>query len=234
VGGPAASTVALDATTGDVRWRAGSGEAGYSSPRLANVHGRNVLTLFKGEAFTWMDPATGTVMGSHATTVRDYCNTILPAVAGSIAFVSNTGKDGTARVDLRGTEPSVAWRRPDLGMLFSSPVLWQGRLYAFNDAKRNENELVCLDAASGETRWTFGEVEKGAFILADGKMIVLTRQGELAVLGLEDAGPKVEARAQILGGKSYVEPVLAGGRLYCRNNEGQLVCLETRRPEVSR
>jgi hypothetical protein len=39
-------------------------------------------------------------------------------------------------------------------------------------------------------------------------MIVLIRLGELAVQSLGNGGPKVESRAAIFGGKSYVEPVL--------------------------
>jgi len=66
------------------------------------------------------------------------------------------------------------------------------------------------------------------FTVVDGKMIVLTRKGELVVLGLGEGEPKVLARTQLFGGKSYAEPVLAAGHLYCRNNEGTTVCLDLR------
>jgi hypothetical protein len=36
------------------------------------------------------------------------------------------------------------------------------------------------------------------------------------------------SRVQVLGGKSYVQPVLAHGRILCRNNEGSTVCLDVR------
>lgn len=226
VGGTNSSTVALDAATGAVRWRAGTGEAGYSSPRLTSLAGQPVLALFKGEAFTLLDPRNGATLAAQAMTTRDFCNTITPVVAGSTAFISNTGKEGTQRLDFAEAKPRVVWQKANFGLLFNSPTLWAGRLYGFNDTKRTENELLCLDAATGDVRWTFSGVEKGVFTVADGQMILLTRQSELVILALGDAAPKVVARAQLLGGKSWAEPVLAGGRIFCRNNEGLAVCVE--------
>jgi outer membrane protein assembly factor BamB len=234
LGGTNGSTLALDALTGAVRWRAGTGEAGYSSARLTELAGQPTLALFKGEALALLDPRNGNQVASHPITTRDFCNTITPVVGGSTVFISNTGKEGTQRVDFAGATPRVIWQKADFGLLFNSPVLWQGRLYAFNDSKRTENELVCLDAATGAVRWTYSGVEKGVFTIADGRMILLTRQSELVILSLGETEPTVVGRAQILGGKSWAEPVVAGGRLYLRNNDGAAACLDVAtRPELA-
>ena len=39
------------------------------------------------------------------------------------------------------------------------------------------------------------------------------------------------ARAQVLGGKCWTTPVLAHGRIYCRNAKGTVVCLDVRGSE---
>ncbi len=228
VGGTNGSTVALSAETGALRWRAGRGEAGYSSPRLTLVAGQPTLAMFQGEAFTLMNPFNGQVISRYPTTTRDFCNTITPVVAGATAFISNTGTDGTQRLDFTGATPHVVWQNKNFGLLFNSPVLWQGHLYGFNDARRNESELVCLEAATGKIRWSSNEIEKGTSSIADGHMVVLTRRGELVVASLGDSGPSVVIRIQCLGGKSWAEPVVAGGRVYCRNNDGTAVCLGLR------
>jgi hypothetical protein len=36
-------------------------------------------------------------------------------------------------------------------------------------------------------------------------------------------------RAQVLGGKCWTAPVLANGRLLCRNSKGEVVCLDLRK-----
>ena len=35
-------------------------------------------------------------------------------------------------------------------------------------------------------------------------------------------------QTQVLGGKCWTVPVLANGRVYCRNAEGDLVCVDMR------
>ena len=40
---------------------------------------------------------------------------------------------------------------------------------------------------------------------------------------------KPTARAQVLGGKCWTAPVLANGRIYCRNGRGDVVCVDVRK-----
>jgi len=37
------------------------------------------------------------------------------------------------------------------------------------------------------------------------------------------------ARTKVLDGRCWTMPVLSGGRIYCRNYEGDLVCLDVRK-----
>lgn len=55
---------------------------------------------------------------------------------------------------------------------------------------------------------------------ADGKLIILSEKGELVVAEASAAEFKPLARAQVLGGKCWATPVLANGRIYCRNAAG--------------
>jgi len=46
-----------------------------------------------------------------------------------------------------------------------------------------------------------------------------------------DATPaafKPISRAQVLGGRCWTTPVLANGRIYCRNAVGDVVCVDVR------
>jgi len=103
----------------------------------------------------------------------------------------------------------------------NSSVLWQGHLYGVD-----ENQLRCLDFATGEVKWTDKASGKGSLILADGKLIVFAEKGELIVAEATPKEFKPLARAQVLGGKSWTSPVLANGRIYCRNSGGDVVCVD--------
>jgi hypothetical protein len=59
------------------------------------------------------------------------------------------------------------------------------------------------------------------------KMIMLSETGELIWGELGDASFKETHRQKILDGKyCWSNPVLLGDRLYARNAEGTVVCLE--------
>jgi outer membrane protein assembly factor BamB len=46
-------------------------------------------------------------------------------------------------------------------------------------------------------------------------------------------GFKSTARFQVLGGKCWTAPVLANGRIYCRNSRGDIVCVDVRKQNVA-
>jgi len=50
--------------------------------------------------------------------------------------------------------------------------------------------------------------------------------GELVVARASPAGFRALGRARVLSGQCWTMPVLCGGRIYCRNTAGQVVCLD--------
>ena len=101
---------------------------------------------------------------------------------------------------------------------FNSCVLWQGHLYGVD-----EKELRCVVFDTGEVKWSEKSVGKGSLMMADGKLIVLSEKGELMVAEASPAAFKPISRAQVLGGKCWSTPVLANGKIYCRNAAGDVV-----------
>jgi hypothetical protein len=70
----------------------------------------------------------------------------------------------------------------------------------------------------------------GGFMIADGKLIILSEKGELVIAEASPAGFKGLSRAQVLGGKCWTTPVLSHGKIYCRNSFGDLVCVQAKTP----
>lgn len=66
VGGAEGSNVCLDATTGEIIWQTGEGEAGYATPWLTKQNGQDVLVLYKGEALELRAAADGKLLARHA------------------------------------------------------------------------------------------------------------------------------------------------------------------------
>ena len=69
---------------------------------------------------------------------------------------------------------------------------------------------------------------KTVWSLAGEKLILLSDAGELVVAEPSFEEFKPLARAQVLSGRCWTVPVLANGRIFCRNAAGEVVCVDVR------
>ena len=108
-------------------------------------------------------------------------------------------------------------------------VLIDGYLYGVDGDTTQKASLKCIELKTGEVQWTHEDFGSGNVIAANGKLICLSGKGELLVAPVSPKSFKPSARAQVLGGKCWNPHVLANGRLFCRNAEGDLICLDLRK-----
>ena len=80
------------------------------------------------------------------------------------------------------------------------------------------------DATSDEAEDSFGGF--GAIQAIGKKLLIISNQGELVVAEANAEAFRETARAQVTGPKCWTTPVLANGRIYCRNSRGDLTCLD--------
>ncbi|MBN8247306.1 MAG: PQQ-like beta-propeller repeat protein, partial [Verrucomicrobia bacterium] len=226
--GAAGSTVALDAASGEIRWRSGTGEAGYSSARTWTHGGKPVVAMFKGEGLSVFSPADGQSVGWYPTTSRDFCNSLTPVFVGDRVLVSNTGKDPAALLEWASGTVQPAWTNASFALLFNNALLHDGCLFGFNEQRRGVNEFTCLDAATGATRWVSDAVDLGVFLLSDRHWLFFSRKGEMALAPASRDGLQPMAKFQAVGGKCYATPALAGGILVARNNDGDVAAYDLR------
>jgi outer membrane protein assembly factor BamB len=119
------------------------------------------------------------------------------------------------------------WFTKDLYAHFNSPVHRDGALFGIDGEVGKKSALVCLDVRTGDEKWRARNVKNGSLILVGDKLLVLTEVGELVLADASAAAFKeVAPRKKVLGGRCWVQPVLADGVIYCRNNSGELVALK--------
>ncbi|HYF37062.1 MAG TPA: PQQ-binding-like beta-propeller repeat protein [Prosthecobacter sp.] len=226
-GGSGKSNTCLDAMTGAILWQTGDGEAGYATPFVMPYGEDEVLVQFKGEALELRSAADGKLLARHATETRDFCNCATPVARENLFFISHTGNMGARVVAWEKEGLKEIWTERDLGLLFHSGLPWNGRLLVFNDQVRGANDLRLIDLKTGKMLWQNKEIDKGTGLLTDdGHALLLTNKGELVLAKVSEEKLDILQRVQVLGGKSWVQPVLSGGRLLCKNNEGAVVCLD--------
>lgn len=219
---------AVDKTTGKLVWTSADADAGYNTPVPARCGDRQAVVFASGKFYHAVEIATGKKLWEHRWLTRFGCNAADAIVDGDRVFISSGYNRGAAVLDISGHEPAVVWANKEMQNQLNSSVLIDGRLYGFDGNTHSETKLKCMDFASGEVRWTHDWKGMGSLTAAGGKLILLGEQGELTVAEASPEGFKPTARAQVLTGKCWTVPVLAQGRIYCRNAEGRLVAVDVR------
>ena len=115
------------------------------------------------------------------------------------------------------------WRNKHIRNTMCSSILWQGNVFEFNNT-----HLTCISWKTGNLNWKTRDVRKGCLVLAAGKLVLLGETGKLVVAEATEQDYKPLAQAQILDGRCWTTPVLAGGCIYARNAAGQVVSLDVR------
>jgi outer membrane protein assembly factor BamB len=226
VGGPGASTVAFKKSDGSVVWKAGDEEPGYGSVFVTEVDGKKTAVVFKASSLVGHDAKTGKVLWQFPWETAYKVNAITPLKVGDLLVISSAYNHGVAGVRVKGGKPERVWFNKKLKAQFNSPVERGGFVYGIDGEVGKRSALVCLDGATGDEKWRAGDVKNGSLVLTgDNKLLVLSEIGELIVAEAAPSGYQELTRKKVLGGRCWVQPVLANGTVYCRNNAGELVAL---------
>lgn len=125
---------------------------------------------------------------------------------------------------------TAAWQAGDDPQSYGSPLLFtcEGKdcVAFFNTAG-----LVVREAANGAELMRFPwktmyDINPTTPIVADGKLLIQAENGALVVAEASPEAYKAIARTQAVPNKTWVIPVLANGKIFCRNNNGEAVCLD--------
>ncbi len=214
--------VALDKQTGKIAWKTGGGVAGYATPVLFERGGRKYLVMSCATSIAMVNEANGDMVDKYPWSNSCEVNAADPIISGDKIFISANYGKGCALLQFGGDKLKELWRNKEMRNHFNSCVLWKGHLYGFDAAG-----LKCMDFATGDVKWSqrgFGR--QSSLVIADGKMIMMEERGTLVVAEASTDGYKELAKKKVLSGTCWTVPVLAGGRIFCRNHQGEVICLK--------
>lgn len=216
--------MAYDKDTGAVLWTSDDDTCGYATPVPFEQDGKAGLMLFAKDTLTAVAPADGKVLWSYPWKTKHDVNAADPVISGGRAFICSGYGRGCSLVDFSGPEPVKVWENKKMRTHMSGPVLIGGHLYGFD-----ENRLTCLDWKTGAVKWTEKSPKKGALMAAGDKLIILGESGRLAIAEATPDAYREIAASQVVPGRCWTMPILAGGRIHVRDADGILVCLDVRK-----
>jgi outer membrane protein assembly factor BamB len=229
-GGPGGqSVVAYDRRTGKRAWSALGDRQAYSSPMLVTVAGVRQILVFAASRLMGISADRGTLLWEYPWKTQFDVNAGQPLLVGDNRIFISTGYgSGAAVVEIAAADGRLAarevWRNTRMKNQFSSSVLLDGYIYGLDEAI-----LACVDAATGELKWKGGRYGYGEILLASGHLVVLSEDGDLALVRATPEGYRELARFAALEGKTWNHPAMADGYLLVRNTN-EMAAFDLRLP----
>jgi outer membrane protein assembly factor BamB len=210
-----------DLATGNLRWSSRTGGGGYSSPHLVTIDGVPQIVLQSGGGATAVAPADGATLWQLSW---EGISIVQPALMPDGDLVVTAGDAmggiGVRRISVTrgsgGWAVQERWTSRGLKPYFNDLVVHNGHAFGFDGSI-----LACIDLGDGTRKWKGGRYGHGQMVLLPDQdlLLVLSEDGELALVQATSDKFTELARVPALDGKTWNHPVLAGDLLFVRNGE---------------
>jgi outer membrane protein assembly factor BamB len=215
----AGALAAYDIATGTPRWFGPDGGSGYSSPHLVTIHGVQQILLLSGTGATSVTPTDGRQLWQHP--LPSGARIVQPALTADGDVLIHDGEGSSMRRIAVAQGPSgwtveERWASDGLNPYFNDFVVNDGHAFGFAGSS-----IACIDLKDGGLKWKGGSYGHGQLVLLPDQdlLLVLSEQGELALVGATTDKFTELARFPAIKGKTWNHPVLAGDVLLVRNGE---------------
>jgi outer membrane protein assembly factor BamB len=218
--------IAYDKQSGEIRWKSEDLGHAYATPADFTWNDKPCLAVFNGGGLSVLTRADGKRHLNYPWKTNHDVNAATPIVIdekGEQVFISSGYNHGCAMLKLGADKIEPVWESKVMRNHMSGSVLWEGHLYGFD-----ENRFKCIDLAGKEV-WEQRGFGKGAFIVAGGKLVIVTEKGDLVIADASPKGFTEHARTKVVQGSvCWTTPTLLDGFIYVRNQGGTLVCRDHR------
>lgn len=210
--------VALDKTTGKLRWKkAREGYQAYTTPLVVSLPGGDQVIspgAFRAVAY---EPRSGKELW-RVTYGDGFSNVPRPVYGDGLVFICTGFQQPSllaVRVDGKGdvTKSKVAWKLDRGVPLTPSPLLVGNELYLVTD----NGIATCVDAKTGQEYWRarLGGNHSASPIYADGRIYFLSEEGESVVIA---PGRQLKHLAtNQVDGRTLASMAVANGSIFIRS-----------------
>jgi outer membrane protein assembly factor BamB len=215
----AGTLAAYDRANGAPRWVGPKAGCCYSSPHRATLGGVTQIVLMRGAGVVSVAPADGKLLWEHPLPTGG--RIIQPALTadGDLLVAQGEGADLYRLAVAQGAggwTVEERWISDGLKPYFSDFVVHKGHAYGFDAGK-----IASINLEDGKRKWEGGSYGSGQLVLLPEQdvLLVVSEQGELALVGATPDRFTELARFPAIKGKTWNHPVLAGDVVLVRNAE---------------
>jgi outer membrane protein assembly factor BamB len=197
--------VALDRATGKTIWE---------------VDWQDQVVMAFADDVVGLDPNNGELLWRHPHRCGGF--NITPPVWGAdnILVISSAYECGSRALQLRqaGGKTTVKelWASNRM-RVHHGTIIRLGDLVLGSSGTSGPAPISAVDVKTGKVIWQDRSFPKANLVFADGKLILLDEDGQLALVRLSPQGMTVTAKAAVLESIAWTPPTLVGANLYLRD-----------------
>jgi len=221
--------MAFDKRTGARRWVSQSKEpaghcGGLTPLRVAGIPCLAVLSLRKLVVVRLDGDNAGQTVAEYDWTTDFGNNIASPAVSENFVLLTSAyNRQALCKLEITLGGARRVWEK-QLVSGACTPVIHKGHIYwAWQ-------KLYCVDFATGQEKWSGGQFgyAGSCLVTADDKLIVWGERGKLVLVEPAERSPgayrELARRTRLGKAEAWPHVVLADGKLFCKDREGNLTC----------
>jgi outer membrane protein assembly factor BamB len=217
--------------------RRGQTGAGYASLVVSTAGGVRQYVTLVGRGLVGVEAQKGALLWSYNGVANSTANIPTPLIDGDYVFASSGYQTGAALVKLNKARqgfrvqeiyflPANKMQNHHGGMILRDGFVYCG-------TGHNEGFPLCINVRTGKEAWRPGRGPgsgSAAVAYADGHLYFRYEDATLALIEATPTGYKLKSSFKIAShnGESWPHPVIAGGRLYLRDQD-ELLCYDVRK-----
>jgi outer membrane protein assembly factor BamB len=211
----------FDLTTGEPKYKLEGEGPANSSPVIMTAGGKKQLVIFTTRKLVGLDLSDGKLLWQVPFEATQG-NNATPVINGTTVIYAGQGK-GMLAVNIQqqgGAFTATAlWSDPQFGGRYTSPILKDGFLYGSYGA--NGGRLFCVNAQTGEAVWdqVAGVGDTATLVDAGPVMFALGARGQLIAFKPGTLQYTQLARYTVAATETWAHPVVAGNRIFVKDNE---------------
>jgi len=221
LGGQGQAYVAFNQKDGKLVWKNANLDMSPASPIVIKVDGQDQLIAFMGKEIAGLNPDNGEVLWTH-THVTDWGLNISTPIWGddNLLFVSSAYSGGSRvlRLTRAGGKTSVSelWFHRRLRIHHTTAIRIGDYVYG-TSGDFGPAFFAAVNIKTGDIAFQDRSFPKSNLVYADGKLIILDEDGNLALATVTPEGLKVISKFSVLKNLAWTVPTLVGTKLYVRD-----------------
>jgi outer membrane protein assembly factor BamB len=221
LGGAGQTLVAFNQKDGSVAWKNQTLDVSPASPIIINVDGQDQLIAFLGKVVAGIDPNNGDLLWSHGH-VTEWGLNISNPVWGpdNLLFISSAYSGGSRVLKLTQkagkTTAEEVWFHRRMRLHHGTAIRIGDYVYG-SSGDFGPAFFAAVNVKTGEIAYQDRSFPKVNFIHADGKLIILDEDGNLALATATPTELRVISKVSVLKNLAWTAPTLVGTKLYLRD-----------------